>query len=89
MCEDFEIQHALECCPPAERVRLTKLVVGMSSQERETVNDAVRYHLQDFNYYLSETPGSAAEIAYAALVDAIKAVKTGGTPTRKALGKRS
>lgn len=88
MCEDFVIQHALECCPPAERARLTKIIAAMCSAERETINDAVRYHLHDFNYYLSETPGSVSQIAYAALVDAIKAVKTGGIPTRKVLGKR-
>lgn len=42
----------------------------------------------DFNYSLSESPSSAGQVAYAALVDAIKSVKTGISPTKGPLLKR-
>lgn len=82
------LEHALECIPPADRARLTKIVEGLDTYECNVVNESIRYHLSDFNYSLSETPGSAGQVAHAALVDAIKSVKTGISPTKRPLLRR-
>jgi hypothetical protein len=82
------LEHALECIHPADRARLTKIVEGLDTYECNVVNESIGYHLREFNYRLSETPGSAGQIAYAALVDAIKAVKTGVSPTKRPLLRR-
>lgn len=86
--QDDEISYAIECTPQADRARLTKIVEQLDEWERGVVNRSIRYHVGGFNYYGSESAGSAGMIAYAALVDAIKAVKTGREPSTKVLVKR-
>lgn len=75
---DYEISYALECAPASDRARLTKILETMDEADRNHINDRVGHLVRRFNHYSRETPGSAGQVAYDALVLAIKAVKTDG-----------
>jgi hypothetical protein len=76
---DYEISYALECTPLSDRARLTKILDGMDEADRIRVNDMVGHHIRRFNPHRRETPWSAGQVAYEALVLAIKSVRTDGT----------